>query len=102
MSASFEFVVGDIVDQHVDAQLASITSAGQLAVAAAVRRRWQTRSVLIEDWRDHLVVRPAPEDPVAAARGSFKGRFRHSTEEMRQLAREDERHAEERKYGREQ
>jgi hypothetical protein len=52
---------------------------------------------LLEDHGDHLVVRPTAEDPIAAVRGSLKGRLRHTTDELRRLAREDERHAEERK-----
>ena len=76
---------------------AHITTAGQLSVPAAVRRRWETSWVLLEDHGDHLVVRPSPEDPIAAARGSLKGVGRGlSTDELRRLAREDERHAEER------
>jgi len=77
---------------------AHITSAGQLSVPATVRRRWNTSWVLLEDHGDHLIVRPTAEDPVAAARGSLKGIGRGlSTDELRRLAREEERHAEERR-----
>ena len=80
-------------------QMGRITSAGQVSVPAEVRRRWGTSSVLIEDHGDHLVVRPAPDDPIAAARGALKGKGRGlSSDELRRLAREDEEAAEERKF----
>jgi hypothetical protein len=78
-----------------------ITRAGQLSVPAAVRRRWDTEWVLLEDHGDYLIVRPTAEDPIAAARGSLKGLGSGLTsDEMRRLAREDERHAEEQKLKR--
>jgi hypothetical protein len=40
-------------------------------VPAAVRKRWGTHSVLAEDRGDRLVLRPAPDDPIAAVRGIF-------------------------------
>lgn len=78
-------------------QMGRVTSAGQLSVPAEIRRRWGASSVLIEDHGDHIVVRPAPEDPIAAARGALKGKLQHSSGELRRLAREDEARAEERK-----
>lgn len=81
-------------------QRGTITSAGQLSVPATVRRRWDTRAVLIEDHGDHLVVWPVPADPIAALRGAMKERIRHSSDELRRMAREDERHAEESKLRR--
>jgi hypothetical protein len=44
---------------------------------------------------DRLVVRPVPEDPIAAARGALKGLL-PPTEELRAAARRDEAHVEER------
>ena len=80
-------------------QRAQITKAGQMSVPAAIRHRWDTRTVTIEDRGDHFVVRPAPADPVAAFRGSFKGRG-PSSEEGRKVAREEERRREEARAGR--
>lgn len=40
---------------------------------AAVRKRWGTRTVLAEDRGDRLILRPAPDDPIAAVRGIFAG-----------------------------
>jgi bifunctional DNA-binding transcriptional regulator/antitoxin component of YhaV-PrlF toxin-antitoxin module len=74
-----------------------ITSSGQVSIPASVRRRWQTSRVDVEDHGDYVVVRPAPEDPVAAVRGIFKGRIRTTTDEMRHEVREEERRAMERK-----
>jgi bifunctional DNA-binding transcriptional regulator/antitoxin component of YhaV-PrlF toxin-antitoxin module len=63
-----------------------ITAAGQLSIPAAVRRRWGTRRVAVEDLGDRLVVRPLPEDPISAARGALRGRI-GSTVELRRIAR---------------
>lgn len=48
-----------------------ISSGGQVSVPAAVRKRWGTRAVLAEDCGDRLILRPAPDDPIAAVRGIF-------------------------------
>lgn len=75
-----------------------ITIAGQISVPADVRRRWDTDSVLIEDYGDHLVVRPDPANPVKAARGALKGKGRNiSAAGAIRLMDEDERRAEARK-----
>ena len=73
-----------------------ITTSGQVSIPAAVRRRWGTRRVQVEDKGDHVVVRPIPDDPIAAAFGIFKDRG-IKTDELRRIAREDERRAEERR-----
>ena len=75
---------------------ARITSGGQVSLPAAVRRRWGTRTVRFEDHGDHLVVTPLPDDPIAAARGSLRGRL-PQTDELRKLAREDESRAAQRR-----
>ena len=62
---------------------------------AAVRRRWQTKNVRVEDHGDHVVVRPLPDDPIAAARGALKERI--DTAKLRAEAREDEAAAEARR-----
>jgi bifunctional DNA-binding transcriptional regulator/antitoxin component of YhaV-PrlF toxin-antitoxin module len=48
-----------------------ISGGGQISVPAAVRKRWGTRTVLAEDHGDRLILRPAPDDPIAAVRGIF-------------------------------
>lgn len=63
---------------------------------ATVRSRWGTRSVAVEDLGDHVVVRPLPDDPIAAARGALKGKI-GSTAALRDKARKDEAAAERRR-----
>ncbi len=75
-----------------------ITVAGQISIPAEVRRRWDTDTVDIEDFGDHLVVRPRPVDPIKAARGALKGKGRNiSAAEAVRMADEDERRAQARK-----
>jgi bifunctional DNA-binding transcriptional regulator/antitoxin component of YhaV-PrlF toxin-antitoxin module len=50
-----------------------ISKGGQISVPVAIRKRWGTRAVLAEDQGDQLVLRPAPDDPIAAVRGIFAG-----------------------------
>lgn len=48
-----------------------ITAAGQVSIPAEVRHRWETSTVAIEDEGDRIVLRPVPDDPIAALRGIF-------------------------------
>ncbi len=48
-----------------------VTKAGQVSVPAAVRKRWGAAYLSAEDHGDHLVLRPAPDDPVDAVYGIF-------------------------------
>ncbi|HEV8688246.1 MAG TPA: AbrB/MazE/SpoVT family DNA-binding domain-containing protein [Gaiellaceae bacterium] len=75
-----------------------ITAGGQVSLPADIRRRWGTKAVYIEDLGDHAVVRPFPDDPIAAAMGLWKDRG-ISTDELRRQAREDEAIAEARRWG---
>lgn len=77
-----------------------ISKGGQVSIPAEVRKRWQTRRLQLEDRGEELVLRPAPDDPIAAAYGALKGRLTLTSEEMRRLAREEEAEIEERKWGR--
>jgi AbrB family looped-hinge helix DNA binding protein len=76
-----------------------ISAGGQVSVPAAVRNRWNTRVVVADDRGDHLILRPAPEDPIEAARGAFKDYPGPTVEEALREFREEEREAEERKFG---
>jgi bifunctional DNA-binding transcriptional regulator/antitoxin component of YhaV-PrlF toxin-antitoxin module len=67
-----------------------ISRGGQISIPAEVRKRWSTSRVQIDDRGDSLVVRPLPEDPVAAARGSFKLPPGMTLEKLRAKAREEE------------
>ena len=75
-----------------------ISSGGQVSVPAAVRARWQTSTVIAEDHGDRLILRPAPDDPIAAARGALKDRAIGPSELIRAEERELERQAEQRRH----
>jgi hypothetical protein len=62
-----------------------------------VRKRWRTRTVLAEDRGDHVVLRPVPDDPVAAAVGAFAMQIGVlGSEDAKRLDREEELDAQER------
>lgn len=77
-----------------------ISKGGQISVPADVRKRWKTRRLQVEDRGEELVIRPVPEDPIAAARGIFKGRSKYTSDDLRRMAREEEARIEERRWGR--
>jgi AbrB family looped-hinge helix DNA binding protein len=79
-------------------QRLKITSGGQVSLPAAIRRRWGTRSVSIEDRGGEVVLRPVPDDPIRAVRGMLKGRTHLSTDEIRQREREEDARIEARKW----
>ena len=75
----------------------AISSGGQVSVPAAVRKRWGTRTVLAEDLGDHVVLRPVPDDPVAAALGAFASQIGAlGSEEAKRLDQEEELEVQER------
>ena len=76
-----------------------ISAGGQVSVPAPVRHRWKTRVVVADDRGDHLILRPAPEDPIEAAMGAFKNDSGLSSDEMRRQFREEEAEIYERKFG---
>jgi bifunctional DNA-binding transcriptional regulator/antitoxin component of YhaV-PrlF toxin-antitoxin module len=69
---------------------AKISRGGQISVPADVRHRWRTSRVTLEDLGDHIVVRPAPDDPISALRGAFADRRQPSSDELRTRAREED------------
>jgi bifunctional DNA-binding transcriptional regulator/antitoxin component of YhaV-PrlF toxin-antitoxin module len=70
-----------------------ITRGGQVSIPAAVRRRWATDRVVIEDKGDSLVVRPLPADPIGAAISSLRLPAGLSTDDLRARARADDEEA---------
>jgi bifunctional DNA-binding transcriptional regulator/antitoxin component of YhaV-PrlF toxin-antitoxin module len=80
-------------------RLLKVSKGGQVSVPAAIRHRWHARNLLVEDHGDHLVLRPAPDNPLDAIRGIFADRPGPSSDEMRRELREQEAEIEERKYG---
>jgi len=81
----------------MDVRTSHITKGGQISVPAAIRKRWGTRPLLIEDHGDRMIVRPADGDPLDAVIGRLEGKILGS-DELRRIAREDEFDAEERKF----
>lgn len=77
-----------------------ISAGGQVSVPAEVRHRWKTKVIVADDRGDHLVLRPAPEDPIEAALGAFADLPGPTVDEARRLDREEEAEIEDRKYGR--
>jgi len=75
-----------------------ISKGGQISIPAAVRRRWGTSTVALDDQGDRIVIEPAPDDPIAAAEGSLAAEFgRIDAVALRRIAREDARIAEDRR-----
>jgi AbrB family looped-hinge helix DNA binding protein len=78
-----------------------ITSAGQVSIPAEVRHRWGTSTVAIEDEGDSIVLRPVPDDPIKALRGSLADlRTDVTAVEAVRAAREEDIEAEEEKWKR--
>ena len=77
-----------------------ITRGGQVSVPADVSRRWGTNTVTVEDMGDHVVLRPASDDPVSAAYGAFSHLLKRPLDEVMAEYDEGERRAESRPPGR--
>lgn len=87
----------NMVVSHDMAKRLTISRGGQVSVPAAVRVRWGTRTVLAEDEGDRLVLRPAPDDPVAAAMGALSAEIAGlGSDEAKRMDRQEELAAEER------
>jgi AbrB family looped-hinge helix DNA binding protein len=76
-----------------------ISKGGQISIPAPIRKRWGTGTVTLDDQGDQIVLKPAPDDPIAAAAGAFAGGPRIDWEKVIREEREAEAEAEERKYG---
>ena len=79
-----------------------ISSNGQISLPADVRARWGVDKVHVIDMRtidgsETLVIAPVSEDPIARWRGSNKGSGGPTTDEWRQMVREEEMMIEKRK-----
>ncbi len=73
-----------------------ISKGGQVSVPAEVRHRWKTSIVELDDRGDELVLRPAPEDPIAALRGALADMDGPSTDAIRAEMRDEVRDREDR------
>jgi bifunctional DNA-binding transcriptional regulator/antitoxin component of YhaV-PrlF toxin-antitoxin module len=68
-----------------------ISRGGQVSIPAAIRHRWGTSTVAMEDHGGWIVLQPAPDDPIAAAEGALAEEFGEiDVKRLRQIAREDE------------
>ena len=77
-----------------------ISKGGQVSIPAPIRKRWGTTTVTLEDRGEEIVLKPAPDDPVAAAAGAFAGEGRGiGLDTIRREEREAELEAVERKFG---
>lgn len=75
-----------------------VTRGGQISIPAAIRHRWGTSTVVLDDQGERIVIEPAPDDPVAAAEGALAVEFNAlDVTRLRRTAREDERIAEARR-----
>lgn len=75
-----------------------ITRGGQISIPAAIRRRWGTSTISLDDQGERIVLEPAPDDPIAAAEGALSEDFADlDLGSLRREAREDERAAERRR-----
>jgi len=74
-----------------------ISKGGQVSVPAEVRKRWGTGVVTLEDRGTEIVLRPAPDDPVAAMHGALAHLDLPTSDAMRRQARAEEQELEERR-----
>lgn len=75
-----------------------VSKGGQISLPAPIRHRWGTSTVVLDDQGDHVVIRPAPDDPIAAAEGALAAEFGFiDIDTMRRRARSDEQTAERRR-----
>lgn len=75
-----------------------ISKGGQISIPAPIRKRWGTTTVTLDDQGDQIVLKPAPDDPIAAAAGAFAGGPKIDWEKVIREEREAEAGAYERKY----
>jgi bifunctional DNA-binding transcriptional regulator/antitoxin component of YhaV-PrlF toxin-antitoxin module len=69
---------------------AKITRGGQISIPSGILRRWRTSTLALEDLGDRVVLRPAPDDPIATARGALAGELSMSSGQLRAATRETE------------
>jgi AbrB family looped-hinge helix DNA binding protein len=77
---------------------AKVTRGGQISIPSSIRRRWGTSTLKLEDLGDRIVLTPAPDDPIAAARGALAGELSMSSSQLRAEARAAEIKAERRRH----
>lgn len=87
-----------MIDFMIMKRRVRISKGGQISIPAAIRHRWATSTVALEDQGDRIVLQPAPDDPIAAAEGALAEEFGElDVARLRREARKDERAAERRR-----
>lgn len=71
-------------------KMTKISRGGQISIPSGIRHRWGTSTLALEDLGDRVVLRPAPDDPIAAARGALVGELSMRSGQLRAKAREAE------------
>jgi bifunctional DNA-binding transcriptional regulator/antitoxin component of YhaV-PrlF toxin-antitoxin module len=67
----------------------TVSRNGQVSIPAGARSRWNARHVIVVDLGDRVVMRPAPEQPIAELKGKYRGRG-PSTDKARHQGRQAE------------
>ncbi|MFN8622562.1 MAG: AbrB/MazE/SpoVT family DNA-binding domain-containing protein [Chloroflexota bacterium] len=68
-----------------------VTRGGQISIPAAIRHRWGTSTVVLDDQGGRIVIEPAPDDPIAAAEGALSVELASMDQaRIRAMAREDD------------
>jgi bifunctional DNA-binding transcriptional regulator/antitoxin component of YhaV-PrlF toxin-antitoxin module len=70
--------------EHI--RIIKVTTSGQISLPARVRNRWRVSRVVVQDEGDRVLLRPLPDDPIAAACGSL-GRRGPAAEAVRRRER---------------
>ena len=75
-----------------------VTKGGQISIPAAIRHRWGTSTVVLDDQGGRIVIEPASDDPIATAEGALADELATvDVAHLRRAARDDERAAESRR-----
>jgi len=78
---------------------AKVTRNGQVSLPAELRHRWGAGSVLVIDRGNYAIVRPIPEDTIAALQGAHAGPG-PTSEQARKAERQADVEREDRRRGR--
>jgi AbrB family looped-hinge helix DNA binding protein len=55
----------------MSSMLINITDRGQISIPSEIRHKWNVRRLLLVDEGDRIVLRPVPDDPIAAVLGKY-------------------------------
>lgn len=68
-----------------------VSANGQVSIPAATRSRWRAEQIVVVDLGDRIVLRPLPDEPVAALVGKYRGRGPSTTDARARDREEDTR-----------